>query len=91
MSNDRYQGYVVDSSFEAALQLTVAGCEYDRFEDFLQALRGDSDLVQKYNSLKRQWDGRSMSEYRQAKAAFIEAALGQRSERLEGDTIAGGP
>lgn len=75
LSNDRYQGYRVASSVDAALQLTVRGCEYDRFTLFLDALREDPALVRAYNALKRRWHGRPMADYRAAKAAFIESVL----------------
>lgn len=77
LSNDEYQGYRVPSSIDAALQLTVRQCRYDRFSPFLDALRNDPGLVRSYNELKRRWHGQAMHDYRAAKAAFIEAVLGR--------------
>lgn len=53
LSNDIYQGYLVPSTVDAALQLTVSGSRYDRFTLFLDALRKDPGLVRTYNALKR--------------------------------------
>jgi GrpB-like predicted nucleotidyltransferase (UPF0157 family) len=41
----------------------------------LDVLRSDTVIVQAYNTLKREWNGRPMSEYRQAKDAFIRSVL----------------
>jgi GrpB-like predicted nucleotidyltransferase (UPF0157 family) len=80
LSNELYQGYRIASPMDAALQLTVRGCEYDRFTLFLDALREDPALVASYNELKRRWHGRSMAGYREEKAAFIESALAACSQ-----------
>lgn len=75
LSNELYQGYRVPGGLDAALQLTVAGCEYDRFTHFLDALREDPALVSAYNALKRRWHGKSMDDYRVEKASFIRSVL----------------
>lgn len=75
LSDDVFQGYIVKSPMDIAVQLLVAGSPYDTFERFLEALRLDSDLVEAYNALKRKWDGKSMSGYRLAKNVFIESVL----------------
>lgn len=75
LANALYQGYTVDSALDVAVQLTVKGGPYDDFERFLEALRADPALVDRYNALKRAWHGRPMDAYRAAKAAFIEAVL----------------
>lgn len=75
LSNESYQGYVIRSELDVAIQLTVAGSEYDKFERFLFALRSSPQLRAEYNQLKRLWDGRSMKEYQRAKAEFVESAL----------------
>jgi GrpB-like predicted nucleotidyltransferase (UPF0157 family) len=75
LSDAAYQGYTVPSPIDVAVQLTVKGGEYDTFVEFLDALRADPALVERYNALKREWDGQPMDEYRAAKAAFIEAVL----------------
>lgn len=77
LSNDIYQGYLVPSPVDAALQLTVRGSQYDRFSLFLDALRMDPALVSSYNDLKRRCHGRPMHDYRMAKAVFIESILGR--------------
>jgi GrpB-like predicted nucleotidyltransferase (UPF0157 family) len=75
-SSEEFQGYTVASVHDVALQLTVAGCPHDCFEAFVLALRSDATLLARYNALKREWDGRPMDAYRDAKAKFIRATLG---------------
>jgi len=77
LSNEIYQGYLVASPLDVAVQCTVAGGPYDDFEPFLRALRSDPELVAAYNALKRRWDGAPMGAYRSAKRAFIEDVLAQ--------------
>jgi len=76
LSTDIYQGYLVDSPLDVAIQCTVRGGPFDDFEPFLVALRTDPALITAYNALKRRFDGRSMDDYRAAKRAFIEDVLG---------------
>lgn len=78
-SDDAFQGYRVESPLDVAVQLTVSGGPYDDFERFLELLRADRSLREAYNELKRAWDGRPMDGYREAKRAFIEAALSPRA------------
>jgi len=80
LSDSRFQGYVVASVLDIAVQLTVKGGPYDDFSTFLEALRESAPLRAAYNALKRDWDGRPMEDYRAAKAAFIEQALRKRRE-----------
>jgi len=75
LSNNQYQGYLVESELDVAIQLTIQGCEFDTFLDFNQRLLNDPSLVSGYNALKRRFDGRDMDSYRQAKRQFIEQAL----------------
>lgn len=75
MSNDIYQGYVVESQLDVAVQLTVEGGPHDTFLVFLERLRGNADLRQRYNALKRKFNGQTMTEYRDAKKEFIEDVL----------------
>jgi GrpB-like predicted nucleotidyltransferase (UPF0157 family) len=75
LSTDDFQGYHVESPFDVAIQLTIADGPYDNFLAFLSALRSDPAIVDAYNALKRQWNGRPMEEYRQAKHDFIQAVL----------------
>ena len=75
LSNENIQGYRVDSKADISLQLVVKGSPYDCFDDFLTALSQDASLRATYNHLKKQWDGKSMQEYRTAKGHFIEEVL----------------
>lgn len=81
VSNDIYQGYIVDSEMDVAIQLTVEGGPYDDFLKFLAALRASTDLREKYNKLKSKFDGLPMSEYRDAKHLFIEQVLAASNDR----------
>ena len=78
LSNEVYQGYLVESPLDAAVQLTIRGGPYDNFLAFLDALRADAELREEYNALKRRFDGQSMSDYREAKSAFIARVLAAR-------------
>jgi GrpB-like predicted nucleotidyltransferase (UPF0157 family) len=75
LSTDRYQGYLVESPLDAALQLTVTGGEHDTFLAFLDVLRANRDVLAAYNALKASWDGKPMADYRVAKGRFIEEVL----------------
>lgn len=70
------------SAFESAsttphlgVQLAVVGSTDDVFHTFVDALRRDPDLLARYNTLKRRYDGRPMDVYRAAKSAFVAEAL----------------
>ena len=78
LSDSQFQGYLVASPLDIAVQLTVEGGPYDDFSAFLAALKASATLREAYNALKRYWDGRPMEDYRGAKAAFIAAALRKR-------------
>ncbi|HJL26117.1 MAG TPA: GrpB family protein [Polyangiaceae bacterium LLY-WYZ-15_(1-7)] len=82
-----YQGYRVPSplGLDIAIQLTVLDGRWDDFLPFLDALRTDPDLLARYAALKRAWDGRPMDAYREAKAAFIRAALAAQRARRSAD------
>lgn len=58
------------------IQLVAVGSECDDFHLFTEALRADPRLVEEYNRLKREWHGRPMDDYRQAKGALISHVLG---------------
>ena len=75
LSNDVYQGYMVASDFDVAIQLTIKGGPHDSFLDFLARLRASASLRAAYNQLKQSFDGRDMDEYREAKGAFIHKVL----------------
>jgi GrpB-like predicted nucleotidyltransferase (UPF0157 family) len=78
LSNESHQGYLVRDDLDVAVQLTVRDGPYDSFLAFLDALRASPELVERYNALKREHDGRPMDEYRRAKSQLIEAALRAR-------------
>jgi GrpB-like predicted nucleotidyltransferase (UPF0157 family) len=80
LSNEEYQGYVVPSEIDVAIQLIAAQGKYDNFEKFLQALSADPSLKHAYNELKISWHGRPMEEYRLAKQNFIDSVLSNRKE-----------
>lgn len=61
------------------VQLVVAGGEDDYFHLFVDALRKDPQLIDRYNALKRRLDGEPMEIYRAMKGSFIEKALGRLS------------
>jgi GrpB-like predicted nucleotidyltransferase (UPF0157 family) len=75
LSNDQYQGYLVPSALDVAVQLTVRDGPYDHFLAFLDALRASPERVERYNALKREWHGEPMDDYRRAKSAFIAEVL----------------
>lgn len=74
-SSEIYQGYIVDSELDVAIQLTIEGGPQDTFLDFLNLLRSNPELRDQYNQLKKIYDGKPMDIYRDAKRAFIEDAL----------------
>lgn len=81
LSNEQYQAYKVpsdiDIDIDIALQVTPEGSPYDHFEAFLEILRQNRATRDSYNQLKRDYDGEPMSQYREAKAAFIMEQLGR--------------
>ena len=60
---------------ELGVQLVAIGAEIDHFHIWRQLLESDTELRHKYNELKRNFEGKPMSLYREAKAKFIEASL----------------
>jgi GrpB-like predicted nucleotidyltransferase (UPF0157 family) len=80
LSTEEYQGYIVPSEIDVAIQLIVAEGKHDTFERFLQALSADPSLKRAYNDLKTSWDGRPMKEYRLAKQKFIDSVLSNSRE-----------
>ena len=57
------------------VQLTMKGGAFDDFHQFVEELRRDPLLVHRYNELKLCFDGKSMTEYRAAKDAFVAEVL----------------
>jgi GrpB-like predicted nucleotidyltransferase (UPF0157 family)/GNAT superfamily N-acetyltransferase len=82
---ERNSGSVRTSSFSAfedadavpplGIQLTAINGPDDRFHHFADALRSAPALVERYNALKIQFDGRPMAAYRAAKDDFIAGVL----------------
>jgi GrpB-like predicted nucleotidyltransferase (UPF0157 family) len=57
------------------IQLTIMGGTIDVFHHFVEALRGNSDLVRHYNEIKLSCSGQPMADYRAAKDIFIGRVL----------------
>ncbi len=76
LSTDEYQGYLVKSKLDVAIQLTITHGPHDTFLKFLDLLQNSAELRDSYNQLKRRYDGQPMAEYRDAKQRFIENTLG---------------
>lgn len=74
-SNRDFIYYRVPSKHDATLLLYRIGSAYDVFDPFLNIMRADPELRAAYNALKREWDGRPMDAYREAKDAFLSKAL----------------
>lgn len=81
LSNSEYQGYLVRSPLDVAIQLIVAKGQHDNFERFLRLLSSDRELRTAYNHLKSAWHGRPMESYRVAKQAFIDSALSNENRK----------
>jgi len=76
-ATDDYVEYDFDrDGCSASIQLVVAGCWHDRrFRQLKSALASDGEALARYNDLKRYHEGLTMTDYRIAKAAFIDALL----------------
>ncbi|MEM7779566.1 MAG: GrpB family protein [Pseudomonadota bacterium] len=70
-SNEDFIYYRVPSEYDATLLLYVLGSAYDVFDPFLKRMQADPDLRSSYNALKREWDGKPMDAYREAKAKLL--------------------
>jgi len=66
---------------ELGVQLVAVGGSADTFLAWRSMLETDPDLREKYNELKRAYEGRPMEEYREAKARFITKHLAGSSGR----------
>jgi GrpB-like predicted nucleotidyltransferase (UPF0157 family) len=64
---------------ELGVQLVVVGGAADTFLAWRRKLQTDEELREKYNELKRAYEGSRMDEYREAKAEFIARHLGSGS------------
>ena len=76
-SSDHYQPFVrACGDQDVGIQLFVAGSIYEaRFVAWRDALRRDPELLARYNALKQEHDGKSMSQYRAEKSRFIRGYL----------------
>ena len=63
---------------DLGIQLVRRGGEADSFLIWLDQLQNDAKLRQQYDELKRRFEGKSMEEYREAKALFISERLRSR-------------
>lgn len=68
-----FSAFCVDA--HVGVQLTAIGGKFDVFHLFSDALRADPMLLAAYNRLKRDYDGRPMNDYREAKDAFVITVL----------------
>ena len=59
----------------AGIQLAAIGGAFDHFHLFAASLAAHPALVEGFNEIKRLFDGRSMADYRAAKALFVNAVL----------------
>ena len=75
LSSRLFQGYTVNSDIDISIQLTTEGGPYDTFLTFSNQLRNSKVLRDEYNTLKLEFDGHPMSEYRDAKHVFVERVL----------------
>jgi len=78
--NDPTGDYVeydyVGRGFSASVQLTVMDEWHDRrFHGLKALLTSDPRALERYNGMKREYEGRPMEEYRRAKALLIESLL----------------
>lgn len=62
-------------SMPVGVQLTAMGGAFDHFHLFAAALAAHPALIDGFNEIKRLFDGQAMTDYRAAKALFINAVL----------------
>jgi len=77
LSTNQYQSFICPcEKHDVGLQLFIAGSIFDkRFSSWRKELIANPKLLEQYNSLKMKHDGKSMSEYREAKSKFIRSNL----------------
>jgi GrpB-like predicted nucleotidyltransferase (UPF0157 family) len=78
--NDPTDDYVeydyMGRGFTASVQLAVVDGWHDRrFHGLKALLKSDPRALERYNGVKREHEGRSMEEYRRAKALLIKSLL----------------
>ena len=76
-SSAAFQGYLVKSVTDMALQLFCIGSSFDVFSEFRDLLSRSAGMRMRYTLLKRRWNGRDMYAYRVAKSKFINSVLSQ--------------
>ncbi len=54
-----------------SIVVTVKGTSYDEFSRQRDLLKASPDLLERYNALKRSYEGKQRSEYRKAKKEFF--------------------
>jgi GrpB-like predicted nucleotidyltransferase (UPF0157 family) len=59
------------------IQVTIIGGPEDFFFKMRDYLKGNPEENERYNNLKKQFEGALMSEYRSAKAAFWDGLMGK--------------
>jgi len=82
--NDSTGDYIeydyVGRGFSASVQLAVVDEWHDRrFHGLKALLTSDPRALERYNGMKREYEGRPMEEYRRAKALLIESLLARTS------------
>jgi GrpB-like predicted nucleotidyltransferase (UPF0157 family) len=84
--NERTDDYAefdyAGGNLPVSVQLVVARGTYDDFHTLRDILNRDSAVLQRYNALKVAHNGRSMDEYRKAKAKFIESLTAPASPEV---------
>ncbi|XOV83657.1 MAG: GrpB family protein [bacterium] len=77
LSTDQYQPFIAShGSQEVAIQLFVGGTIFEkRFLFWRDELIKNPGLLSRYNALKLKYEGKAMTEYRDAKSQFIRAYI----------------
>ncbi len=60
------------------IMVTVIGSKYDIFHKMRDRLTADDSLRERYNDIKRLYDGKTYGEYKKAKVGFFVEAGGKR-------------
>ncbi len=69
-----------NAKISLGIQLTVIGSREDNFTNLRDILVSNKKHLKSYNALKKQYQGKSMREYRKAKGKFIEKVLKIKSK-----------
>ena len=68
---DEFVSFCDNREYMIDIIVTVAGSRYDDFWRVRDRLMSDPQLLEEYNTLKRQFQGKTYGEYRKAKKAFL--------------------